>query len=362
MLNAVFFDKLRRVGQRKAEAWLGRLRPLAPTLEAMAVRPYELHMEVTNLCNANCVFCPYQYQQRPTEFMDDAVYTKALEDYVQAGGGSLFLTPIVGDALIDRKILDRIRQARAYKAIDRIKLITNAIMVDRYGAEAILTSGVSSILFSIGGFEEAMYERLYRSKQYKRVLANLLSLFETNEKLGRPVHLVIGLRSDRPLDEVMAQPDFQPFRAFNPAIDFTWSFTSAGGRITRDALPEGMRLRRVGTKREPCVVTYNGPMVLTNGDVVACSCVAAMDAVADLKIGNIMEQNLVEIWTGEAMRRLRANFGTSALNPTCQACDMYRDLELYRTREGRERAEINRRRLAGEIVHREAINSIDVGG
>jgi hypothetical protein len=31
---------------------------------------------------------------------------------------------------------------------------------------------------------------------------------------------------------------------------------------------------------------------------------------------------------------------------------MYRDLELYRTREGRQRAELNRKRLAGHVVRR----------
>lgn len=71
--SGIFLDKVWRVLTRKAEATLGRLWPLAPTLEAMALRPYELHLELTNLCNANCVFCPYQHQMRPHEFMSNKV-------------------------------------------------------------------------------------------------------------------------------------------------------------------------------------------------------------------------------------------------------------------------------------------------
>jgi len=63
-LNPLFLNKAYRVVTRKADALLGRLRPLGPTLEAMALRPFELHLELTNLCNADCVFCPYQFQQR----------------------------------------------------------------------------------------------------------------------------------------------------------------------------------------------------------------------------------------------------------------------------------------------------------
>ena len=40
------------------------------------LRPFELHLELTNLCNANCIFCPYQFQERPTGFMSDEVFER----------------------------------------------------------------------------------------------------------------------------------------------------------------------------------------------------------------------------------------------------------------------------------------------
>ena len=52
------------------------------------------------------------------------------------------------------------------------------------------------------------------------------------------------------------------------------------------------------------------------------------------------------------MKQLRSSFGTDRLNKTCAGCDMYRNLELYRTAEGRERAKINRDRYEGKIVTR----------
>ena len=41
-------------------------------------------------------------------------------------------------------------------------------------------------------------------------------------------------------------------------------------------------------------------MVLVDGTVVACACIAAMDAVPDLRIGNVLENDLLEIYTSEA--------------------------------------------------------------
>lgn len=53
----------------------------------MERRPYEPCLWLTNLCNANCVFCPYQFQASDTEFMSDAVFHKAVSDFVAIGGG-----------------------------------------------------------------------------------------------------------------------------------------------------------------------------------------------------------------------------------------------------------------------------------
>src|SRR5437879_12643984 len=104
-MNLVLVNKIRRVLVRKAEALGGRLYSLDRTLEAMAVRPFELHLELTNLCNANCIFCPYQFQKREIQFMSDIVFEKAVADYIAIGGGSVGLTPIVGDSLIESKFL-----------------------------------------------------------------------------------------------------------------------------------------------------------------------------------------------------------------------------------------------------------------
>src|SRR5919198_4382884 len=108
MPNRLLIRKVVRTLGRKADALLGHFYSLGRTLEEIALRPYELHLELTNLCNANCIFCPYRHQTRETQFMSDEVFHKALGDYMSTGGGSVGLTPIVGDALIDPKFLERV--------------------------------------------------------------------------------------------------------------------------------------------------------------------------------------------------------------------------------------------------------------
>jgi radical SAM protein with 4Fe4S-binding SPASM domain len=350
--SLVFLSKVQRVLRRKADSLIGRLYSLDDTLDAMALRPFELHLELTNLCNANCVFCPYQFQQREIQRMPEEIFAKAVADFIDCGGGSVGLTPLVGDALIDPDFIARVRHLRAQPKIDRIWVTTNAILLDKHGIDEVLGSGLTSITISTSGFEAESYKRIYRSTAYERFRRNVLALVERNSALPQPLTITIGLRTDRPLAEVMKDPDFQPILAFQPDIDFTWSFTSANGRITREALPAGMRLRVVDSRRETCVQLYNGPIVLPDGTVMACSCVAAMDALNDLGIGNLRDETLLTIWQSHRMAELRRSFAAGGLNPTCAGCDMYRGLELYRTREGRERAQLNLSRNAGDFTPR----------
>ena len=357
-MSAVLLKKAGRVLSRRCDAWLGRLRALGPVLDAMASRPPELHLELTNVCNADCVFCPYGQQSRAHQFMSEDVFLRALGDFIAEGGGDVSFTPIVGDALIHPRFLDWVRVAAAEERVDGIKVVTNAILLGRHGVREVVDSGLTELFVSTAGFDEAMYRRVYRNGNYRRMRRNVLDLLEANRAAAHPLRVTIGLRSDRPLRDVMKDDDFQAILEHEPDIDFTWSFTSAGGRITRDALPDAMRMRAAPAKVEPCVTTFNGPMVLADGTVLACSCVAAMDALDDLRIGHLDDASLGDLWRSARTQELRASFGSPTeangepLNDTCAGCDMYRDLELYRTREGRRRARDSRDRARGEVVRR----------
>ena len=353
-MATLVWRKLGRAALRRLDSAYGRVNGRLPaTLDAMRSRPFELHLELTNLCNANCVFCPYQFQERDVEFMSDAVFERAVSDFVSIQGGAVSLTPIVGDPLIDPKFLARVRRLRERPAIDRIFMTTNGILLDRFGITDVLTSGVTSINISTSGFDKDNYLKIYRNQSFDRMHRNVTALVAENARLGKPVNISIGLRTDRPLDDVMRDPGFQDILSHDPEIDFTWAFTSAGGRIKAENLPPTMKLRRAPAKREACVTLFNGPIVLPNGDVLACSCVAAMDAIPDLLIGNVLRASLIDIWRGHELSRLRDQFGPGGtLNATCAACEMYRPLDLYRTREGRMRASLNRQRLAGDVVRR----------
>jgi radical SAM protein with 4Fe4S-binding SPASM domain len=336
---------------RGASAALWRALPSVDG-EIFELRPPHLTLEFTNLCNANCVFCPYSLQTRAHERMSEAIFKKAVSDYVTTGGGSVDLTPVVGDPLIHPDFVKWVRYLRSIPQIDRITVTTNGILLARHGINAVLDCGLSRINISMAGFDEAMYRRVYQSDSYKKVLANVTELLAQNSKRSNPVPIFLCLRPDKPRAEVMADPDLQPLLRYSPKLEFAEVFSRSGG-LMQD-LPAGMRLAPVPTKpkRQPCRNTFTGIVVQSNGDVQVCGCESSVNAT-DLIIGNLQRQSLQEIWRSAQLRAVRQSFTNGCLNSNCSNCDYYYQPPDFHTPEMRRTAKISRRRLTGEIVRHE---------
>jgi MoaA/NifB/PqqE/SkfB family radical SAM enzyme len=301
--------------------FLFRRKSLLPFLESSISH---VSIETTNICNANCVFCAYQYQQRPTGVMSVELFRKIIDEYSDLGGGELGLTPTVGDPLVDKDIVSRIAYARSKPNIHKIGMYSNMISLDRVGLEALLHSGISTIVVSTSGFDEEMYKRVYRSNMYGQMLNNVKSFGIANNKAGRPVDFQIDMRADRPAEEVYQYADYRKVAEIvgPEKIGIKFRYDNWAGAITADQLSGSMRLRTpTRSKNEPCSELYSGPMIYWDGRVGACGC-RDINA-SELIIGNVNADHLGAIWFGEEIRRLRSEFVTDKIRPICASCTHY---------------------------------------
>lgn len=74
---------------------------------------YNISIETTNSCNAECSFCPYTIMERKKKVMDDATFDllvqRLKDEGIQPYAFSLNGT---GEPLIDKKIFSRIRRLK----------------------------------------------------------------------------------------------------------------------------------------------------------------------------------------------------------------------------------------------------------
>jgi hypothetical protein len=240
------------------------------------------------------------------------------------------LTPSGGEPFVDPHIVERIRMARAIPAIGTIRMATNLILAHKHGVAAIVGSGLSQMTVSMPGFDAELYQRIYRSKMYPQVLANLLELLAENRRAGYPIDIVVGIRGDQTLAQLTASPDFKAVSALLPPgkIEIAYRFNSWGGKIAAEQLSPGMNLKTPDRLRHPrispCSQLYLGAMVFWDGRVGGCTCVD-IDA-DDLIIGDLRTQSLADIWRGPQLAALRQAFVTGPLPEVCRQCNEYLNL------------------------------------
>ena len=300
--------------------WQWKNRGQLPRFAARPVRPKELTIEVTNICNANCVFCGYQYQQRRKGVMPFALFKQVIDDYTALGGGMIELTPVVGDALVDQGLEEKVRYARSQPQIGKISFITNGILLQRPRFEALVEAGVTHIAISISGLNQEEYERVYRVKAYPTVIANLVAI--AGSRYFHRVKFELGIRSDT-LRAWRHSPDLARLQALgyanfgNTALLDNWS-----GRIATAALPGSMMVRPPRPKTKPCWMLYNSTTVLADGRMTACGC-RDLDGTSELALGSIATQSLDAPWKDGRMEALRQRFRAGNPPDVCRDCRHY---------------------------------------
>ena len=259
-----------------------------------------LSIETTNICNANCIFCAYQYQSRPMGIMDMDLFKRIVKQYAGKNIGNVNLTPTVGEPLADKYLIERIRFIRKFKNINKIGIYTNLISLKNFDLKEFVSSGLTDLGVSASGFDKDMYERVYRSKMYTKVYNNLIDLLKINNELGKPINITIDLRSDLSFKDTFNLPDHKKLLNYidNNKFFYKFRYDNWAGKIKQTDLLGIMKLRSKfninfnNIRNSPCSEYYSGPHIYWNGDVGICGC-RDVDA-KELIIGSTKDSSVKE--------------------------------------------------------------------
>jgi radical SAM protein with 4Fe4S-binding SPASM domain len=291
-------------------------------------------VEPTNLCDARCPYCPYRFSKEAKKVMPLDLYKKAIEQYDTFGGGGLALTPTIGEPLMDKTIINKIRIARSYPSIRNIFFYTNLLNLNQFDVKELLTSGISRISVSTTIGSRDMYFRLCGVDKYDLLFANLIKLLETNKSLINPVNIILALRVDKTFD-LYNNNDYKKILSLIDEKKITQipsdrGYDNWGGIIEEKHLPEKAIFRQSKKdKSEPCAELYRRINVLANGDVNFCVC---RDYNYEMIIGNIHKEDMLTIWRGRVLNALRDNWKQGKMPKICENCTMYKPLSEFLTK------------------------------
>lgn len=316
-------DLRRREAQRAAET--GETEAFkaivagTPMSRSVPKAPIILRIEVTNLCNANCVFCTYQYQKREIQTISFDTVKLAIDQYAALDGKRISFTPVVGDSLIDKNLEEKVAYARSFPQFEHIEIWTNAILLTRQRFEALVEAGISEVNISMSGFNAEEYKKVYRNSGYAKVLANLMDIAQS--PLLERVRFVIWSRTTSATPEL--EPDYIKLREMADfPIAFRRGMFSWHGQITQEDLSgEMFIIDGPEEQNRPCFHLWASFTLMSDGEMTLCGCTDRDGA--GLGLGNIRDNSIDAHLTDGRWLEIRENFSRGCPPEFCRGCDMY---------------------------------------
>lgn len=281
-------------------------------------------VELSSVCNANCVFCTYQFfpENREKKFMHEDIFKKVIQEVKTSNIQEVMLSPDLGEPTLAPGIIEKVSAFRK-AGVRKIELTTNAITLHRIGIDTFLEKGPDVINISTAGFDAEMFRRIYRCQGYETMRKNVFELLKENSRRTTPREINIWLRIDIPVKEAMALPGMAIVTSLASDVGWLTEVDSWNGRINQDMLPGTMRLQ---TKKEtltlrPCR-TLLSTVIRVDGGVHACSCRNIAND-PDLFLGNIMDEGILSCY--KKLSHIITRWKNGKFPAICKSCDMYSD-------------------------------------
>ena len=303
----------------------------------LPVKPRQLQIEITNRCNMDCPMCPREVLDIELEHMDWDKFVTVVEklrdreNITLTGWGEPFLHPRIFDMI-----------AFCKERGHRVMITSNGLFPKEETVDKILRSSIDELTFSIDGTENnGVADGHTSTKVYKDIekVAKLRKNGKPSIRLQATLHkgceqdlydvirygarigcdaVNVG-RIDRKYAPELKRPGpeeeelifYESDRiAKECGIRLDWLQYSVGTGIVRFFYR--LLRRKLHKSGKYCLKTFDYTYVSREGNVTPCC------LLPDVKMGNLLDEDLQTVWQGEQFNHFRENY-----RDTCGSCDLW---------------------------------------
>jgi sulfatase maturation enzyme AslB (radical SAM superfamily) len=228
----------------------------------------------------------------------------------------------MGEPLLDPAIFDRISYMKELGFHD-LAISTNADLLTKERQQALLGTGIETVIFSIDGATKKTHEKIRAGTTFEKVKANCESTIRMRDDQNKSTRFI--LRYIRQADN---KDEWEDFRAF-------WQERlSPGKRDQLIAYDVNTMGGSVFTKKEllgdeydeqveklPCHQVYDRLIILIDGTVPLC---CEDVPYATVQMGNVEERSPMDIFNGKTFGHVRNLHSKQSKNKMliCGECTM----------------------------------------
>lgn len=278
----------------------------------------KVYIEITNVCNLNCNFCPKT--KRKYKFMNKEEFTYILEQVKPFTEHIYF--HLMGEPLLNENIEYFLEESKKYGL--QVNLTTNGTLLNKVGNKIINSNAVRQVNISLHSFEAN--KKTVELEEYLNNVTDFIIKARENSNIICAIRLW-NMDSEDLRGENNLNKEILKILEENLSLDF--SLSEKLQESNRVKLKEKVYLNMAEKFEWPdikinslgekvfCHGLRNQIGILADGTVVPC----CLDSDGNLELGNIFEKTLEDILNGERATNIYNGFSRRvAVESLCQKC------------------------------------------
>jgi radical SAM protein with 4Fe4S-binding SPASM domain len=297
----------------KKTASLGRMlfnfKKRKTVLDTMPVR---LWIESSFACNLQCIMCPNkEIAQSDKGVMSFDLFKKIIDE------AKVFVNDVYlhhrGEPLINNDLFRMISYAKMHGLA--VRFHTNGCLLSEDKAIKLIDAGPDMVSFSFDGFQKDIYEEVRQGAKFDRTVANIVRFCELKKqkKSSKPYVVIEKIDFLRYADRYQA--------AISKKLEDEFTMAGVDEIIVKKeyewVTPE-TEINITEFSYNVCTFPWYAMVICWDGTVTPCP----QDYKAGIRLGNVTEKSIRQIWNDEPYQELRYNLSNDINSLSlCKKCD-----------------------------------------
>ena len=274
--------------------------------------PEVIEIQFTNICNANCIICPYRSMNYKKEIMTDELFEKFIED-IKGKPIKRIIPYFNNEPFLDKTFISKLKRVREANPEAEVEISTNVVFFTEDKMREVLPLDITDIRLSVFGYERETYQKMMPTADYDKTFKHLRLISEIFK--GSKTQISIIMIDNGEIDE----QEFINMEKLAKELGFEfcrWGFLDRAGNVEKysnDFYYENV----IGCEQNRPTERMH---ILCNGQVVLC----CQDWSASFICGDISKNTITEVWNSERYQAIRDSlFDKNKLAPEiCRNCKL----------------------------------------
>lgn len=275
----------------------------------------DLRIELSNVCNHQCIFCANRKMTREKGFIDENFLKRILKEAYQEGfrGVGYYST---GEPFVSKNLASYVHWAKEI-GYEYVYITTNGAAVNFSRIKEVIDAGLDSIKFSINGTNRENYLLIHGRDDFEQVIQNLKDTFNYKKELQRNLNVFISFAVTKYTEDTVDE-FIENYKSYADDI-ITANVINMGGYV-----PEVNEFLLTGNQTDfsegmtiPCYSLWNILSVTWEGYLTAC----CADFQNYFIYADLNNTSLKDAWHCEKITELRKKHLDGDIEGTaCASC------------------------------------------